>query len=114
MDTRRISPDVSVCGQLTSRDLTNAKSLGFQSILCNRPDGEASDQPLFATIAQAADLAGMNAHYVPVPPAGPGHDQIARLRDIWDGLPKPVLAYCRTGGRSAALINAALAGQIDG
>ncbi|WP_296422909.1 sulfur transferase domain-containing protein [Yoonia sp.] len=73
MDIRRIAADFAVSDQLTANDVAQAHSLGFQSIICNRPDGEDVAQPLFESIAAAA----------------------------YNALPKPVLAYCKTGTRSA-------------
>ena len=46
-----LSPDLSASAQLSLADIADAKDAGFRSILCDRPDGEAPGQPLFADIA---------------------------------------------------------------
>lgn len=106
MDCRKITPEFAVTGQLSSPDMTLVHALGYRSVICNRPDGEADDQPLFESIERAAKLSALEAHYLPVPASGPTSEQVARLSELWDKLPKPVLAYCRSGARSAALFAA--------
>ncbi|MHA6261883.1 protein tyrosine phosphatase family protein [Arenibacterium sp. CAU 1754] len=109
MDIRRINEDLSVCGQINPTDLPLVHSLGFQSVICNRPDGEEADQPLFASIAQAAKISDMQAVYVPVASTGVTMDQVETIIDLWADLPKPVLAYCRSGARSTTLMSHAMA-----
>ena len=43
--TFRRSPQSSACRpQIAPRDVAEIAALGFRSIMCNRPDGEALDQ----------------------------------------------------------------------
>jgi sulfide:quinone oxidoreductase len=49
-----ISPHLSASRQISQSDVADAKAAGFRSILCNRPDGEAAEQPPFAAIAREA------------------------------------------------------------
>jgi cysteine desulfurase len=108
----KLSRDISVAGQLSPGDLSLIQSLGFRSVVCNRPDGESIDQPLFRSIADAAKLSNVAAHYMPVS-GSPGPDQISALRQLWPQLQKPVLFYCRSGARSAALVQKSLTvGQV--
>lgn len=106
MDIRPITTEVSVSDQLTPANLSLVHSLGYRSVICNRPDGEAADQPLFAAIRQAADLSSMQAFYVPIPSPGVGADQVAAMKQAYRDAPKPVLVYCRSGARSAAILTA--------
>ena len=55
MDIRRLAPALSVSEQIFPSQLAELKAAGFRAIICNRPDGEGSDQPLFAEIKRAAD-----------------------------------------------------------
>ncbi|MEL6645453.1 MAG: TIGR01244 family sulfur transferase [Pseudomonadota bacterium] len=103
MDTRKISEDFSVAGQIAPMDLSEIAAMGFASVMCNRPDGEATDQPAFAQIAQAANAAGLEAAYVPVQPSGVVDSDIEGFRDAFKHMPPPVLAFCRSGMRSAGL-----------
>ena len=61
MDISKLSQDVSVTGQLTPKDMALVKSLGFASVVCNRPDGESPDQPLFESIASAGAFSSRHA-----------------------------------------------------
>lgn len=103
MSTKPITSGLSVSEQITPNDIPELAKAGFKSILCNRPDGEGADQPSFAELEAAAKAAGMEAAYLPIV-AGKVSDQDATsFGALMDSLPKPVLAFCRTGTRSATL-----------
>ena len=108
MDIDKLSPELAVCGQVLPRDMPQIHALGYRTVICNRPDGEAEEQPLYESVAAAAVASGLRTHYVPVPQTGPEAEQIETLKDIWTGVEKPALFYCRTGGRSRALVKEAL------
>jgi len=103
MDIRKIDEGLSVGPQITSADATSLAELGFKSIICNRPDGEADDQPSFEAVRNAATAAGLNAHHIPVTPGGIQPHDINAFGLALAEMPKPVFAFCRTGTRSAAL-----------
>ncbi len=110
MDFRKISPDLTVSPQIAAADVAAIKAEGYRSIICNRPDGEGADQPGFEEIEAAARTAGLETRYIPIQ-AGLVRDEDAEdfgaaLREM----PGPVLAYCRTGTRSATLWSLAQAG----
>lgn len=107
MQVTRIDDKVSVSGQLTPADMAEAAAAGFRAVVCNRPDGEAPDQPPFAEIAAAAAAAGLTAHYIPMGPTIPVTDQVARMAEVVAAAGGPVLAYCRSGARSTNLYAAA-------
>lgn len=111
MDFTRITPDFAIGGQITVADVAQVYSLGFKSIICNRPDGEDISQPLFEDIEAAAATTGLAVSYVPVPPNGPDDTHVANFVQAYDALPKPILAYCRTGGRSKTIYEQALANR---
>ncbi|UMA66456.1 TIGR01244 family phosphatase [Roseivivax marinus] len=103
MDIRKIDDRLSVSPQITADDVTALAAEGYRAIICNRPDGEGSDQPSFEEIERAAHENGMEARYVPVT-SGMVEDGHARAFDAaLRELPGPVLAYCRSGTRSATL-----------
>lgn len=89
--------------QLAASDLPAIQAAGFRSIICNRPDGEGSDQPTFQEIEAAAREHGIEAHYLPVQSANVTDAQGAQFAELTQRLPGPVLAYCRTGMRAATL-----------
>ena len=103
MDPRKISDSLSVSPQIAPDDVAKARALGFRAIVCNRPNGEGADQPSFEEIEAAAQAQGMEARYIPVT-AGMVRDEDAQAMGVaLRELPGPVLAYCRTGTRSATL-----------
>ena len=46
MDIRRIDDELSVSPQISADDISAIAQAGYRAIVCNRPDGEAADQPL--------------------------------------------------------------------
>ncbi len=103
MDIKQITPHLSVSGQLTAADLEAVKQAGFRSLIVNRPDGEGADQPTFPEIDAAARGLGLETRYLPVESGKVGNRDAKAFEATFDELPKPVLAYCRTGTRSATL-----------
>jgi len=104
MDPKRLSDTLSVTAQLTPDDVAAAASLGFRSIICNRPDGESDGQPDFAAINAAARSHGMTAHHLPIiADTEASESDIRHFGELLDELPAPALAYCRSGTRSATL-----------
>jgi sulfide:quinone oxidoreductase len=103
MNVKPISPILSVSEQIRPRDVATLCAAGFKSIICNRPDGEGPDQPDFSEIEAAAKAAGIAAAYLPVVPSQIRDEDAAAFGSLLDSLPKPVLAFCRTGARSTTL-----------
>lgn len=94
--------DISYCGQISVAQVAEFAAQGFGSILCNRPDAEPGAVPS-ADIEQAARAHGMAFAYQPVEFSTLGRDDGVAFAKLVDALPKPILAYCRTGRRCAAL-----------
>lgn len=103
MDIRQIDDEYSVSGQITVEDLDQIKAMGFQSIVCHRPDGEAPDQTPFAAIETRAKELGLELAHVPVGPMGVTEEAVNGMVDALDELPRPMLGYCRSGARSTAI-----------
>ena len=105
---KRIDEFFSVSGQIAPTDLPSLAALGFASVICNRPDHEGGpDQPDHVAMQQAAQALGLSFAYLPVLTTGATPGQAQQLQDLLRELPKPVLAYCRTGNRSSKLYDAA-------
>lgn len=111
MDIRRISDELSVGPQIAIGDLQTLAENGYRAVICNRPDGEGADQPVFQEIERAAQDAGLEARYVPVTAGKVGDDDVAAFAEAMRDLPGPVLAYCRTGTRSTTLWALSQAGK---
>lgn len=103
MKIQHLAPGLSVSEQILPEQLTELKAAGFRAIICNRPDGEGNDQPLFGEIERAAQAAGIDAHYLPAEPGKVTDEQGVAFGQLLAALPQPVLAYCRTGMRSTTM-----------
>jgi sulfide:quinone oxidoreductase len=103
MDIKTLTAELAVSRQIAASDLHAIKAAGFRAVVCNRPDGEGSDQPNFSEIEAAARELGIEAHYLPTESGKVGDAEAAQFGKLMQALPKPVLAYCRTGMRAATL-----------
>ncbi|MEQ3643166.1 MAG: TIGR01244 family sulfur transferase [Paracoccus sp. (in: a-proteobacteria)] len=112
MDPRTLSPQFAVSPQITPQDIPALKAQGYRAIIANRPDGEGADQPTFAEIEAAAHAAGMQARYIPISGGVVGDDDVEAFRSALRAMPGPVLAYCRSGTRSATLWSLAQADDM--
>ncbi|EKS71666.1 MULTISPECIES: bifunctional protein tyrosine phosphatase family protein/NAD(P)/FAD-dependent oxidoreductase [Caballeronia] len=112
MIVRPLATDLSVSPQISTTDVSTLQELGFRSIVCHRPDGEAPNQPSFREIAHAANLAGIQAIYQPVVPGQGLIEEAVVFAALCAELPKPILAYCRTGTRSTTLWAMSRAGNV--
>jgi uncharacterized protein (TIGR01244 family) len=100
---RRLSPSFSVSPQITADDITAAAQAGFSTIVCNRPDDEEPGQPSAAELGAHTRELGLSFVHIPVGPAGISRDMLDALNTALDEAHGEVLAYCRSGTRSANL-----------
>src|SRR6478609_11846876 len=108
MDTnlpiRAIAPDVCVAPQLTPEAMAEAAQAGFRSVVNNRPDFEhGPGQPTSAEIEAAARAAGLEYRFLPVEGGYQSPEEIAAFARLLQELPRPLLAFCRSGARSTRL-----------
>lgn len=111
MQPHSLTEELSVAPQISVADVAALAALGYRSIICNRPDGEAADQPAHQEIGRAAAAAGLQMRYLPVETGKVDDATIVQFGALMHELPKPVFAYCRTGTRSATLWALSQAGQ---
>jgi sulfide:quinone oxidoreductase len=102
-EIRQIAPAFAVAGQLRPEELTDIAALGFRTIVNNRPDGEEPGQPSSADLAAEAGRLGLSYTDLPAQPGQITDEQARALAQALEVLPVPVLAFCRSGRRSAAL-----------
>lgn len=103
MEIRKINADYSVGPQISADDIAELKAAGFQSVMVNRPDREADDQPEYAIIADGAKAAGLEIAYSPAVSGQITDENVSDYSEKYAALPKPLFAYCRTGTRSTML-----------
>ena len=115
LEIKRINDHVSVLGgQMLPADIPALKAAGFTTIVNNRPDGEAPDQPGGAEIEAAAKAAGLAYHAIPLGRGGVTPDMIEKTREVLEGSTGPVVCSCRSGTRSTTLWALSQAGILDG
>jgi uncharacterized protein (TIGR01244 family) len=107
---RELDGRTFVSGQIQPADVRALSPSGFSMIVCNRPDGEESGQPAAAEIARAAEAEGIAFRHVPIA-RGIGPSDVEAMQDALAAAEGKVLAYCRTGNRSALTWAVARRGQ---
>lgn len=100
---RKIDDHVSVAPQITAAEVVEIAHAGFTEIVNNRPDDEEPGQPSGAEIAAAAAAAGIAYRAIPVTHAGVSGNQVEAMAAALTAASGPVLAFCRSGTRSANL-----------
>jgi uncharacterized protein (TIGR01244 family) len=103
---------VMVSGQLAPHEVAGLAEQGVTMLVNNRPDGEEPGQPRAGDIEAAAEAAGIAYRFVPIMRGiGPADVESMQeaLRDTGDG---KLLAFCRSGTRSA--LSLALAQREEG
>ena len=103
MNLTRLSPELAVRPQLLPHEVAEVAAAGFRGIINNRPDEEAPDQPASRELEAEARRHGLAYWHIPIVP-GQATDRDARafaaaVREAGG----PVVAFCRTGNRSAGL-----------
>ena len=112
MTPKKLTDDLSVSPQILPSDVAQAAAMGFKSIIANRPDGEGPGQPTFSQIEQEAEAHGLVARYIPVETSRLNEASIVDFGLALAELPKPILAYCRSGTRSTMLWALSEAGHL--
>jgi uncharacterized protein (TIGR01244 family) len=109
---RQLDDRVLVSGQIRPEEIAGlAEQHGITMIVNNRPDGEEPDQPPASAIEAAAEAAGLSYRHVPILRGiGPADVEAMQeaLADAGDG---QVLAFCRSGNRSALTWALAVRGE---
>ena len=103
MQIKRLNTDLAVSPQIDPAEVETLAALGFRSIISNRPEHEAADQPAWTDIKAAATGRGMEAVHIPVVANQISGVDVEKFRVALERLPKPIAAFCRTGTRSTLL-----------
>lgn len=108
----QIAPGFYVAAQLDPEDIARAAELGFRTIINNRPDGESDDQLDALQAQQLTTEAGLEYHFLPVRGFQiTDEDNVSSFDAVLGASPEPVLAYCKSGTRSAMLWAQIMAGS---
>ena len=98
-----LTPNVTALPQPSVEEIGELADRGYRSIIGNRPDGEAPDQPTWKALKAAALARGLEAVHIPVVASKVGEADVRAFREELERLPKPIAAFCRTGTRSTLL-----------
>lgn len=112
MDIRHLTDDFSVSPQVDVAHVKEISDAGFRSILCNRPDNEEPWQVAYSAIEEAALAEGLEIRFVPIV-SGVTEPAMSDFKKALDEMPKPILAYCRSGTRCTMLWSLAEYGRLN-
>lgn len=110
LEIRVLTEDYAVSPQVAPEDMAEIRARGYTTVICNRPDAENPPDLHTAAMAEAARAAGLGFVENPFA-AGLDLSIIDRQRAAIDAAEGPVLAYCRSGTRSATVWALAEAGR---
>ncbi|QMT32950.1 TIGR01244 family sulfur transferase [Conchiformibius steedae DSM 2580] len=101
----KIADYLYVSRQLNERSAKQAAQFyDIKTVICNRPDSEEEGQPDFETVKQWLETAGVeNIVYLPVTADTITDEQLREFQETIAQSPAPILAYCRSGTRSALM-----------
>ena len=97
---RKLDEKTLISGQISPGDVAGLKDVGVTMIVNNRPDGEEPDQPMAGDIEEAAAQAGIDYRFVPIT-RGIGPSDVECMQEAMAANEGKMLAFCRTGNRSA-------------
>jgi uncharacterized protein (TIGR01244 family) len=102
--TEPVDHALSITAQLAPEDMDAVAQAGFRTVINNRPDFEGGPgQPTSSELERAARERGLEYRHLPVPPSGHSDRDAQAMARLVAEAPKPVVAFCRTGKRAAAL-----------
>jgi sulfide:quinone oxidoreductase len=111
---RQIADNCFVAGQISLLDLEHLQRIGVQTVINNRPDHEASNQPTHAELLAKAHSLGLVMHHLPLAAGtAPSAQLLQDFKAVFDAANKPVLAFCRSGTRSTSIYVAACGEHHD-
>jgi uncharacterized protein (TIGR01244 family) len=105
---RWLTEQLAICGQISPEQISAIAEMGFKSVICNRPDDEfGPGQPKADDVKAEAETRGLAYAFLPVTPDGGTGMDAKEMGTLLANMPRPILAYCKTGGRCMALIGTA-------
>lgn len=99
-NTKKVSDNLSVTGQVTPEQLQQAAQEGFKSVLNLRSPNEAG---FLNDEQQQAQAVGLQYANVPLKPSEPNQQLTELAIQEIENLPKPVLIHCAAGARAGGI-----------
>ena len=98
---RQLDGQILVSGQIAPHEVAGLADKGITMLVNNRPDGEEPGQPLASDIEEAAAQAGIAYRFVPII-RGIGPADVEAMQSALKAAEGgKLLAFCRSGSRSA-------------
>jgi uncharacterized protein (TIGR01244 family) len=98
---RQLDDRTLVSGQIGPQEVAGLAEQGVTVLVNNRPDGEEAGQPLASEIEAAAAEAGIAYRFVPIA-RGIGPADVEAMEEALESAAAgKMLAFCRSGTRSA-------------
>ncbi len=107
---KELNDKLSVAPQISVDEIKDLAAQGYRTLILNRPEGETPDQPPNADIEAAAREAGMRFLYIPLVSGYFPDETLEEFKKAYKFEQTKILAYCRSGMRSACLWAIAEAG----
>jgi uncharacterized protein (TIGR01244 family) len=95
----KINDELSVCGQISLKDIGTFAHDGYATILNNRPDNEEPGQLDHNTAATEAGKHGIAYQYQPIVTSAISLRDVTEFQKLLQHKDKPILAHCRSGTR---------------
>ena len=103
MQIVNISGLYNVSPQISLTDVEVLSKKGFEKIICNRPDFEVPPSFQSNVIKEVATEIGLSFEYHPLTFENMNAENIEKQMDFIKESERPVLAYCTSGTRCAAI-----------
>ena len=103
MQIVNISGLYNVSPQISSTDIEILSENGFEKIICNRPDFEVHPNIQSNLMKKVAIEMGISFEYHPLTFENMNAENIGKQMDFINESERPVLAYCTSGTRCAAI-----------
>ena len=103
MQIVNISGPYNVSPQISLTDVEVLLEKGFEKIICNRPDFEVHPNIQSSLIEKVATDIGISFEYHPLTFENMNAENIEKQLTLINESERPVLAYCTSGTRCAAI-----------
>ena len=103
MELTQITPHLAVRAQVLPEEMVDIAAAGFKGVINNRPDAEGPDQPSSHELEAEAKRHGLTYWHIPIVPGEATENDARDFAAALEAAHGPVVAFCRTGGRSANL-----------
>ncbi|UNU73967.1 TIGR01244 family phosphatase [Moraxella nasovis] len=98
---------ITISGQITPEDVEKLAKMGVKTLINNRPDGEAADQPTSSQIEAAAHAHGIAYKQIAFSGGMLDMNHVEDFADFFNSTERPLHIFCRTGNRSSTILAAA-------